>query len=126
MSRVAFVTGATGGLGRAIASTFAAEGTAVALADLPTRAAELDAFASELPDALAVPVDVRHPHTLHAGVKATVEKFGSLDVVVCNAGLNVRKASLELDEEDWDAVLDVNLRGVFFSAQAAARQMVQQ
>lgn len=126
MSRTAFITGATGGLGRAMAAAFAADGTALALADLPSRAAELDAFAAELPNAIGVPVDVRQPETLHSAIQVTVDRFGSLDVMVCNAGLNVRKASLEVTEEDWDTVLDVNLRGVFFSAQAAARQMVGQ
>jgi NAD(P)-dependent dehydrogenase (short-subunit alcohol dehydrogenase family) len=61
MSRVAFVTGATGGLGRAIAAALAEDGCAVALADLPARAAELEAFAAELPSAFGVPVDVRQP-----------------------------------------------------------------
>jgi NAD(P)-dependent dehydrogenase (short-subunit alcohol dehydrogenase family) len=126
MNRVAFVTGAAGGLGRAIASAFAAEGVAVALADLPGRSAELDAMARELGNAIGVQVDVRQPDTLQAAIEATVQQLGSLDVMVCNAGLNVRKPSLEVTEADWDTVLDVNLRGVFFSAQAGARQMIRQ
>src|SRR5690348_3652616 len=112
MNRVAFVTGAAGGLGRAIASAFAAEGVAVALADLPGRSAELDAMARELGNAIGVQVDVRQPDTLQAAIEATVQQLGSLDVMVCNAGLNVRKPSLEVTEADWDTVLDVNLRGV--------------
>jgi NAD(P)-dependent dehydrogenase (short-subunit alcohol dehydrogenase family) len=126
MSRVAFVTGATGGLGRAIAAALAADGCAVALADLPGRAADLESFAADLPDAIGVPVDVRQPETLHAATEATLDRFGSLDVMVCNAGVNVRRPSLEVTEADWDTVVDVNLRGVFFSAQAGARQMVTQ
>ena len=126
MSRVAFVTGAAGGLGRAIAAAFAAEGTSVALADLPDRAPELEALAKELGEAIAVGIDVRRPETLHAAAQKTVDRLGSLDVMVCNAGVNVRKPSLEVTESDWDTVADVNLRGVFFSAQAGARQMVHQ
>jgi NAD(P)-dependent dehydrogenase (short-subunit alcohol dehydrogenase family) len=126
MSRVAFVTGAAGGLGQAMCAAFAAEGTALALADLPARTAELEALATQFDNAVAVPVDVRQPETLRAATQATVERFGSLDVMVCNAGVNIRKSSLELTEEDWDTVVDVNLRGVFFSAQAGARQMVKQ
>jgi 2-deoxy-D-gluconate 3-dehydrogenase len=126
MSRVAFVTGASGGLGQAIAAAFAAEGTAVALADLPSRSDELAALAARLPGSTAVHVDVREPETLHAAAQATVERLGSLDVMVCNAGLNVRKPSLEVTQADWDTVMDVNLRGVFFSAQAAAVQMLRQ
>ncbi len=126
MNRVAFVTGATGGLGRAIALAFAADGSSVALADLPARAEELETFAAEVGEAIAVPVDVRQPETLHAAARTTVEQLGSLDVMVCNAGVNVRKPSLEVTEDDWNTVMDVNLRGVFFSAQAGAREMVRQ
>jgi 2-deoxy-D-gluconate 3-dehydrogenase len=127
MTRVAFVTGAAGGLGQAIAAAFAAQNTAVVLADLPSRRAELDALAGKLGQgAIGVPIDVREPDTLHAAALTAVERLGSLDVMVCNAGLNVRKPSLEVTEADWDTVLDVNLRGVFFSAQAGARQMVRQ
>jgi NAD(P)-dependent dehydrogenase (short-subunit alcohol dehydrogenase family) len=126
MSRVALVTGAAGGLGQAIAAAFAAEGTALALADLPSRTADLEALAEKLGSAIAVAVDVRERQTLNTAAQAAVDRLGSLDIMVCNAGLNVRKPSLEVTEQDWDTVLDVNLRGVFFSAQAAARQMVAQ
>jgi 2-deoxy-D-gluconate 3-dehydrogenase len=124
--KVAFVTGGAGGLGQAIAAAFADQGAAVALADLPARSEDLAMFASRLPRAVAVQLDVRDPKTIHAAVQETVDRLGSLDIVVCNAGLNIRRAALELTEEDWDSVLDVNLRGVFFSAQAAAAQMVRQ
>jgi len=125
-NRVAFVTGASGGLGRAMCAAFAAEGAAVALADLPARAADVDALAATLPRAVGVRLDVRQPETIRAAVRDTADRLGSLDVVVCNAGLNVRKPTLEVTPEDWDAVLDVNLRGVFFTAQAAAEQMIRQ
>ena len=125
-SKVAFVTGGSGGLGQAIAAAFAEQGAAVALADLPSRATELDALAKQLPRAIGVILDVREPETIQAAVHETVERLGSLDVIVCNAGVNRRKPALEVTPEDWDAVLDVNLRGVFFSAQAGAQQMVRQ
>jgi NAD(P)-dependent dehydrogenase (short-subunit alcohol dehydrogenase family) len=124
--KVALVTGAAGGLGQAIAATFAERGAAVALADLPSRAADLEALAGKLPRAVGVGLDVRQPATIRAAVQEAVDRLGSVDVVVCNAGLNVRKPSLEVTEDDWDTVLDVNLRGVFFSAQAGAAQMVRQ
>jgi 2-deoxy-D-gluconate 3-dehydrogenase len=76
--------------------------------------------------AAGVEVDVRRPASIHAAVGDTVARLGSVDIGVCNAGLNVRKPSLEVTEEDWDTVLDVNLRGVFFSAQAVAAQLVRQ
>lgn len=124
--KVAFITGGAGGLGQAMARTLAAHGAAIALADLPLRARELDDVASGLPRALAVRVDVRDSTSIRSAVQATVEALGALDVMVCNAGLNVRGPALEVSEADWDAVLDVNLRGVFFSAQAGALQMVRQ
>jgi NAD(P)-dependent dehydrogenase (short-subunit alcohol dehydrogenase family) len=123
--KVAFVTGGTGGLGRAIAVMLAARGARVAVADLPDRAAEIEALVAELgAQALAVPCDVRQPATLHAAVATTARELGSLDVMVCNAGVNIRKPSLEVTEQDWDTVVDVNLRGVFFTAQAGAAEMV--
>jgi NAD(P)-dependent dehydrogenase (short-subunit alcohol dehydrogenase family) len=125
-AKTAFVTGGAGGLGQAIARAFAEQGAAVALADLPSRANDLDALAQQLPRAVGVRLDVRQPESIGAAVEQTVRQFGTLDVMVCNAGLNVRKPSLEVTEADWDEVLDVNLRGVFFSAQAGARQMAQQ
>jgi NAD(P)-dependent dehydrogenase (short-subunit alcohol dehydrogenase family) len=108
--KVAFITGAAGGLGQAMAA---------ALADL-------QALAGRLPNTVAVDVDARQPPTLASGVQQAVEQLGSVDIMVCNAGLNVRKPSLEVTEADWDTVMGVNLRGVFFSAQAGAAQMVRQ
>ena len=129
--KVAFVTGGSGGLGRAIATALANQGAAVAVADLPGRASQVAALVDELQSnggtrAAGVEVDVRHPSSIRGAVEDTVARLGGLDIGVCNAGLNVRKASLEVTEEDWDTVLDVNLRGVFFSAQAVAARLVQQ
>jgi NAD(P)-dependent dehydrogenase (short-subunit alcohol dehydrogenase family) len=129
--KVAFITGGSGGLGKAIALAMAAQGAAVAVADLPSRKAQVDELVERLQtdgrtEAAGVHLDVRDPPSIRAAVEESVSRLGSLDIGVCNAGLNVRKASLEVTEEDWDTVLDVNLRGVFFSAQAAAAQMVGQ
>jgi NAD(P)-dependent dehydrogenase (short-subunit alcohol dehydrogenase family) len=124
---VALVTGGAGGLGRAIARRLCEDGVAVGLAELPEFIPQAEEVAASLGErAMAVPVDVREPATIQAAVEWTVERFGSLDVVVCNAGLNIRRVSLEVTEADWDGVVDVNLRGVFFTAQAGAVQMVRQ
>jgi 2-deoxy-D-gluconate 3-dehydrogenase len=77
-------------------------------------------------ESLGVRLDVRELGSVGGAVEETVSALGSLDIIVCNAGVNVRRASLDVSEQDWDDVVDVNLRGVFFSAQAAARQMVAQ
>jgi 2-deoxy-D-gluconate 3-dehydrogenase len=124
--KVAFITGGAGGLGQAIAVALAELGAGVALADLPARVDALATTASRLPRAVGLPVDVRTPKSIHAAVEQAVNQLGSVDIMVCNAGVNVRKPALEVTEADWDTVMDVNLRGVFFSAQAGAAQMVRQ
>jgi 2-deoxy-D-gluconate 3-dehydrogenase len=130
-SKVAFVTGGSGGLGSAIVTALADQGAAVAVADLPTRRSQVAALVSLIQSrgqtrATGVDVDVRDPATLQLAVEDTIDRLGGVDIGVCNAGLNVRKPSLEVTEDDWDTVLDVNLRGVFFSAQAVAARLVQQ
>jgi 2-deoxy-D-gluconate 3-dehydrogenase len=127
--KVVFLTGASGGMGQAIASAFAECGASLALADLPRRAAEVAQLVkrlSEKTEACGVELDVREAANIRAAIDETVGKLGGIDIAVCNAGLSVRKPALELTEEDWDTVVDVNLRGVFFSAQAAGAQMVRQ
>src|SRR6266571_3575662 len=124
--KVAFITGAAGGLGQAMTRAFAGQGAAVALADLPERLDELGESARQLPRAQAVGLDVRDSASIRTAVQTAVDALGSVDIMVCNAGLNVRKSALEMTEVDWDTVLDVNLRGVFFSAQAGAAQMLRQ
>jgi 2-deoxy-D-gluconate 3-dehydrogenase len=73
-----------------------------------------------------VGLDVTDATSIRHAVQEARDRLGAVDVMVCNAGLNVRKPTLEVTEADWDAVVDVNLRGVFFSAQAGAAQMVRQ
>ena len=129
--KVAFITGGSGGLGSAIAAALAAQGAAVAIADLPARKAQVDNLVSQLQtqarcEAVGVELDVRDPASIRSAVEETVARLGGVDIGVCNAGLNVRKTSLEVTEDDWDRVLDVNLKGVFFSAQAVAAKLVQQ
>jgi len=125
--KVAFVTGATGGMGQAIATLLVARGARVVVADLPARQAQIDGFATSLNGAgLGLGCDVREPAAVHRAVADAAAKLGSVDVMVCNAGLNVRKPALDLTADEWDSVVDVNLRGVFFSAQAGAAQMVRQ
>jgi 3-oxoacyl-[acyl-carrier protein] reductase len=118
----AFVSGSARGLGRAIAERLAAEGAAVAVADIDLPAAEQ--AAAELRDAtgsraLAVAVDVRDAGSVAAAMERAVAELGGLDILVNNAGV-LRDARLEaMSDEDWDTVLDVDLRGYFVCARAA-------
>lgn len=131
---VALVTGAGGGIGAAICKALAGAGARVACAELPDRLdraravcdaalASATEWAREA-DAFTVPLDVRSRPSIHEAIERVIERWGRLDVLVNNAGVNRLKPALDLVEKDWDDVLDVNLRGAFFCAQAAARIMV--
>jgi NAD(P)-dependent dehydrogenase (short-subunit alcohol dehydrogenase family) len=125
--RVALVTGAQQGIGRATALALARAGADVALNYLDDRAAaekaagEIRALGRR---ALVVPGDVSRPAEAAAMVAAVSRERGPLDVLVNNAGVFPRVAFLTMQEADWDHVLDVNLKGSFFCAQAAASAMV--
>lgn len=126
--KVAIVTGAARGNGRAIAVRFAEEGADIVVSDLNEAGMEETARLVRQQErrALTVRCDVRHRDDVQAAVDAAVAEFGRVDIMVANAGISVPDAFLELSDDDWDAVLDVNLKGVFLSDQIAARQMVKQ
>ena len=122
--KVAVVTGASRGLGQGFARALAAAGADVAITSRTV--STLSPFVEELErmgrNALPLPLDVRHLESIRESVKAVLAEFGRIDVLVNNAGCNVRKPAVEVTEQDWDVVLDTNLRGAFFMAQAVARQ----
>lgn len=118
--RVAFVTGAAMGIGRAIAETFIQRGAQVAIADIDGAAAEKTA--SELgPAAIAVRCDVTQPIDVESAIATTISHFGKLDIVINNAGITRDSMLHKLSVEDWDLVIDVHLKGTFLVTQAAAR-----
>ena len=126
--RVAIMTGAGRGLGRTMALALAAAGADLALAsrtlpELESLAAEVEALGRR---AIAVPTDVTSPGACEALVAATVERLGRVDILVNNAGMNVRKPVLEFTSEEFDQVLQTNLKGYFNVAQAAGRRFVAQ
>jgi len=125
--RIALVTGAQQGIGRGIALAFAREGADVAVNYLDDRAAaekvmqEVRAAGGR---AVLVQADVARPPDAQRMVAQVQSELGGLDVLVNNAGVYPRVPFLEMRETDWDHVVDVNLKGGFFCAQAAARAMV--
>lgn len=125
--RIAFVTGAASGIGKAIAVRLAAEGACVVIADLDL--AKAQAAAAELGGtdvAIGVAANVADPEAVQAAIDATVLAFGGLDLVVNNAGLSLSKPLLETTEKDWDLQHDVMAKGSFLVAKAAAKALIAQ
>ncbi|MDL9979250.1 bifunctional aldolase/short-chain dehydrogenase [Microbacterium candidum] len=125
--RIAFVTGAASGIGKAIATRLAAEGACVVVADLDLEKAQ--AAAAELGNsdvAIGVAANVAEAAGVQAAIDATVLAFGGIDLVVNNAGLSLSKPLLETTEKDWDLQHDVMAKGSFLVAKAAARALIEQ
>ncbi len=125
--RVALVTGAGSGIGRAIALAFAAQGAVVAAVDVNEAAAkETAAMIGTDDDAVPVPADVTDEEAVEAAVAATVAHFGGIDIAVNNAGLSTSKPLLETTVEDWDVQHDVMAKGSFLVSKHATAAMVAQ
>lgn len=121
------ITGAAQGIGRATAERFLSEGANVVISDV--NAERLQATAGEIGTAdtlLSVIADVSRKDQIEALIARAVERFGRLDVMVNNAGICPIVPFLDVTEETYDQVLDVNLKGAFFGTQAAGRQMIAQ
>lgn len=125
--KVALVTGTSRGLGQYFARALARAGADIAMTSRDK--ASLSQFAVEIEKigrrTFATPLDVRDHASIQAGVAAVEAHFGKIDILVNNAGCNIRKPALDVTWDDWNTILDTNLRGSFFVAQAVARGMIQ-
>lgn len=123
---VALVTGASRGLGQYFARALARAGADLALTarkaeDLAEFAAEIEALGRRV---FCTTLDVRNQASITQGIAAIEAHYGKIDILVNNAGCNIRKPALDVSWDDWNTILDTNLRGSFFVAQAAARGMI--
>ena len=124
--KVAIVTGASRGLGQYFSRALAEAGadlviTSRSRGSLDDFAVEIEAMGRKV---LPLELDVRDYNSIRAMVSAAFEHYGKIDILVNNAGCNIRKPALEISWDDWNTVLDTNLRGPFFVAQAVAEKMI--
>lgn len=128
-NKVALITGANSGIGKGIAVRFAQEGAHVAVNYLPGGTREADAqaeVAAFTTEGLAVGGDVSKRDDVQSMIDATVAKFGRLDILINNAGIEINKPFLDVTDDEWNKVLNVNLFGTYLCTQIAAKQMVKQ
>src|SRR5262245_10105394 len=126
-NRVAIVTGASRGLGQVFARALARAGADLVLTS--RHRVDLAAFEGEIKSlgrsAISLDLDVRRHESIEKMVADAIAAFVTIDILINNAGCNVRKPALDVTWDDWNLILDTNLRGSFFVAQAVARHMVQ-
>ncbi|MGC5323914.1 SDR family NAD(P)-dependent oxidoreductase [Brevibacillus sp. SYSU BS000544] len=126
--RVAIVTGGSKGLGAGMAMTLAKQGADVAI--VSRNVTEGEAVAASIRSlgrkSIALAADVKKIESIQLMVQQVKHAFGRIDILVNNAGVGATKYALEVSEEEWDHVIDTNLKGVFFCAQAVAKVMKEQ
>ncbi|MEA2986819.1 MAG: 3-hydroxybutyrate dehydrogenase, partial [Alphaproteobacteria bacterium] len=126
--KVAVVTGAASGIGKEIAVIFAREGAKIAVADLDAKAA--DATAREIDSgsnsAIGVAMDVADEKQVDAGIAKVIERFGALDILVSNAGIQIVAPIVDFEFAKWKRLLSIHLDGAFLTTRAALRQMYKQ
>ena len=124
--QTAIVTGAGRGMGRAIARELAAEGANVVVAEVdePSANEVVDEIGHAGGRAHAIKVDVSSVKEVQLLFKETVARFGTVDILINNAGIGIAKPLVDYTEADWDRQLGVNLKGMFFATQEAARIMI--
>ena len=126
--RVTVITGASRGIGRSIALAFAAAGAKIVAADVTLEGCQklVDELAAQGVEGLAVECNVTSKEDAERLVDTAVEKFGRIDVFINNAGITRDGMLMRMKDEDWDAVLNINLRGTFICTRAVAKVMTKQ
>lgn len=124
--RCAVVTGGGMGIGEATALRLSEAGAVVVVTDvdLPAASKTVERIRSMGGSAVAVLADAGVPSDAQKVVEAALRSFGSLDILVNNAGIYFMRSALDVEEGEWDRLMDVNLKGVFFYSQAAAKEMI--
>ena len=123
--KVALITGGASGIGKQIAITFAAEGADIVIGDT----ADMEVVAGEVKrlgrQVITIKTDVGKRREVNTLIDCAIDNFTKIDILVNNAGIRRHFGLLEMTEEDWDAVINVNLKGVFLCTQAAAKFMIE-
>lgn len=122
LHKIAIITGAGSGIGKATASRFATEGASVIIADINAEKGE--AAASEIDNATYLHVDTTNESSVHAMATRVIEQFGQIDILFNNAGVSGVGRLHELNEQDWDRIIEVNIKGVFLSSKAVLPYMI--
>lgn len=124
--KIAFVTGTGSGLGRAISIGLAQAGADVAVTELPDKLDTARETAREVEKVgrrgFAVPLDVSKLPMIGEAIDAALKQFGRIDLLVNNAGINIPRLAVDVTEAEWDKIMAIDLKGVFFTTQAAAKK----
>jgi len=127
--KVAIVTGGKRGIGRAIALAFAEAGADVALCSRVLEDGSLEAVAEEIQGlgrrSIAIQADTSRKADVENMVQKVIDTFGVIDILVNNASIQIRERLLNMSEDDWDKIIDINLKGYYLCSQAVARRMVE-
>ncbi|NIB42252.1 SDR family oxidoreductase [Pseudomaricurvus alkylphenolicus] len=128
--KVAIVTGAKGGIGRAVALLLASSGADVVITDIHAAASQIETVAEKIRDrgvrCVSITADITRKNDLDQLLGDVLNEFGSVDLLVNVAGVYLSNPLLDFDEERWNTLFDVNLKGVFLACQSVAKIMVQQ
>lgn len=124
-NRIALVTGSASGIGKEIALRFAAEGATPIIADLNLEAAQktADEIKAKGGDAFAVAMNVTDEAQVEAGVQAVIDKYGKIDILVSNAGIQIVKPLVDFPYDDWKKLLSIHLDGAFLTTRACLKHM---